>query len=68
MAITIILNGEPQQLPASTNLMDLLRKNGLEQKQIAVEINEQIVPRSQYEVTQLQAGDRLEVIQAIGGG
>ena len=68
MTMTIILNGEPQQLPASTNLVDLLRKNGLEQKKIAVEINERIVPRSQYESTRLQAGDRLEVIQAIGGG
>ncbi|WP_290907033.1 sulfur carrier protein ThiS [Halomonas sp.] len=41
---------------------------GLAGRRIAVEVNEEIVPRSEHAVTRLVEGDRVEVVHAIGGG
>jgi sulfur carrier protein len=41
---------------------------GLTSKKIAVERNGEIVPRSQYAATPVRAGDRLEIVGAVGGG
>jgi thiamine biosynthesis protein ThiS len=46
----------------------LLTRLGLEPAKIAVERNLEIVPRSQYGATALADGDRLEIVQFIGGG
>jgi len=64
----IIVNGEPLEVAEGLNaaeLMDLLELSG---KRLALEINQEIVPRSAFETHRLQAGDRIEIIQAIGGG
>ena len=47
---------------------DLVEQLGLGGRRIAVEINEQIVPKSQLAATPLAAGDQIEVVHAIGGG
>jgi sulfur carrier protein len=41
---------------------------GLPQKGVAVERNREIVPKSRYVETVLQAGDRIEIVQFVGGG
>jgi sulfur carrier protein len=64
-----IINGEPQRLdPAPATVADLVRALNLEGKRIAVERNGEIVPRSRYAQTKVTAGDRLEVVAAVGGG
>ncbi len=64
----IILNGEPASVPDGTTVADLIERLALSGKRIALEINEDIVPRSQYGERRLQPGDRLEIVHAIGGG
>lgn len=64
----IVLNGEPQEIAENNTLQQLLEKLALTQKRLAVEVNLQIVPRSQFSQHILQAGDKVEIIQAIGGG
>lgn len=64
----IQLNGEPYTLNADLTAADLIELLGLTGKRVAVEINEEIVPRSQLATTRLAEGDQVEVVHAIGGG
>lgn len=64
----LIVNGETQHLPERMTVMQLLEKMALTDRRLAVEVNLEIVPRSQYLTRELQAGDRIEIVHAIGGG
>lgn len=64
----IQLNGEALDLPDGLSVADLLERLALTGKRVAVELNLDIVPRSQHATTRLGAGDRVEVVHAIGGG
>lgn len=65
----IILNGESVVLEAKTStIAALIEQLKLTGKRIAVEVNEDIVPRSAHVTTLLKAGDRIEIVHAIGGG
>jgi len=66
--LSIRLNGEVHEVPTGTSITVLLELAGYGQRRVAVESNGDIVPRSQHATTLLQAGDRLEVVHAIGGG
>ena len=66
--IAIQLNGETHTLPQAMTVAGMLRHLGLEPRKIAVERNLEIVPRSAYDAVWLADGDRLEVVQFIGGG
>jgi sulfur carrier protein len=68
MSMQIHVNGEAQVLSAGTTVAALLAGQGLTGKRIAVERNGEIVPRSQHDRCVLVAGDRLEIVHAIGGG
>lgn len=68
----IQLNGEVHTLasdltPAPT-VAQLIESLGLAGRRIAVEVNEEIVPRSEHAAIRLAEGDRVEVVHAIGGG
>ena len=64
----ISLNGKAQTLDENTSLQQLLESLNLEDKRLAVEINGDIVPKSQHNSQQLNDGDNIEIVQAIGGG
>jgi len=66
--MNILLNGEPRNITAGTTLSELLVELEMSQQRIAVEINLNIIPRSQHGETVLQADDKVEVVRAIGGG
>lgn len=66
--ITLTVNGSPQQLEARIKLVQLLDNMQLTGKRVAVERNGEIVPRSQYPQVELQDGDQLEIVVAVGGG
>lgn len=66
--IDIFLNGEPRQVAAGQTLAGLIEQLGYTGKRIATERNGEIVPKSQYADTPLAAGDRLEIVVAVGGG
>ena len=64
----IQLNGEPLELPDGQSVADLLQRLDLIGRRLAVELNRDIVPRSQHATTLLTEGDQVEVVHAIGGG
>ncbi|MFN2309310.1 MAG: sulfur carrier protein ThiS [Gammaproteobacteria bacterium] len=66
--IQIIVNGEPRAVApgiTAAQLVELLELGG---RRLAMEINREILPRSQYAAHALCEGDRVEIVQAIGGG
>ncbi|WP_147652541.1 sulfur carrier protein ThiS [Vulcaniibacterium gelatinicum] len=64
----ILLNGEPRRLQAPCTVLDLLQREGLAGRRVAVEVNGTIVPRGAHARHELQAGDRVEIVHALGGG
>lgn len=64
----IQVNGEPFDAGECANLGELINQLGLAGKRIAIELNMEIVPRSEHQTTELKAGDQVEVVHAIGGG
>ena len=66
-AIKIYLNGE-EILIEDIALMALLNKLNLENKRFAVEVNQLIVPRSEHDSYILANNDRVEIVEAVGGG
>ncbi len=65
---SIVVNGDARPLPAPATVSALLAELGLTGRRIAVERNGEIVPRSRHEYEALEAGDRLEIVVAVGGG
>ena len=66
--ITIILNGDNKQLDSGTSIAQLLETLDLSEKRLAVEINQQIIARSDFSNFTLSDQDKVEIVQAIGGG
>lgn len=66
--IDIHINGASHRLPAATTLSSLIEQLGHAGRRIAIERNGEIVPKSQHGDTVLQAGDKLEIVVAVGGG
>ncbi len=66
--MNIIVNGESHSLESDASLEQLLVMLGLEGKRVAVEVNRDIVPRSDYDSFQLSENDTIEIVNAIGGG
>lgn len=64
----IYLNGELRVIDGAPNIAALLADLGLADKRVAVEVNREIVPRSRHALHALQDQDRVEVVNAIGGG
>ena len=66
--MNIIVNGESRTLEANSSLEQLLEDLDLQGKRIAVEVNRNIVPRSEYASFALSDNDNIEIVNAIGGG
>lgn len=66
--MTIQLNGEPYSLTGDDRLTSLIEGLKLKPGRVAVELNREIVPKSQWGEVRLRDGDQLEVINFVGGG
>lgn len=66
--IKIKVNGDTHTCVASTPLLELLEQLKLNPRLIAVEYNGEILHRQYWADTQMQAGDRLEIVTIVGGG
>lgn len=64
----IFLNGQAHDCPPATTIARLLADTGHGQRRVAVEVNREIVPRSRHAEHVLDEDDRVEIVQAIGGG
>jgi len=67
-AFELLVNGEPRCVPGDCTVRGLLDALELTGQRIAVAINRDVVPRSTFETHRLTAGDRVEIIEAVGGG
>lgn len=68
MTLTLTINGETQTLSGPLSVSALLESLGIPLTKVAVERNLEIVPKSQYNATQLSTGDKLEIVNFVGGG
>src|SRR5882724_9965952 len=64
----LVINGERKELASLGNLSKLVQSLQLKPDRIAVELNREIVPRANWETTDLRDGDSLEVVHFVGGG
>ena len=64
----IQLNGDPYEINDGTNLNELLNKLKIKKNKVAVEVNGEIVEKNKYPNLILNKGDKVEIVQFIGGG
>jgi sulfur carrier protein len=64
----IYLNGDEKQIPDGTDMAGLIELLALTDRRIAVEVNQELVPRSTFSGHALETNDRVEIIHAVGGG
>ncbi len=63
----IILNGESIVLDNQVNIVQLLSQLEFSGR-LAVEVNQRIIPRSIFSTYEIESGDNVEIVEAIGGG
>ena len=61
-------DGEEREFASALSLSSLITQIGMKPDRVAVELNRNIVPRDAWEATSLSDGDRLEIVQFVGGG
>ncbi|WP_414585689.1 sulfur carrier protein ThiS [Scytonema sp. PCC 10023] len=66
--ITLVINGETRSCLPQTLLPDLLQQLGFNPRLVAVEYNGEILHRQFWSGTEVQQGDRLEIVTIVGGG
>jgi sulfur carrier protein len=67
--IEVRINGEQRTIPEGSTVRSLLEGLGIADRQgTAVAVNMEVVPRRAHAATALHAGDRIEIVQAVGGG
>ena len=64
----LVINGKTEQLPDGISAAQLIEHLGLADTRLAMEVNREIVPRSRFGDYRFSAGDRIEIVRAIGGG
>lgn len=62
------INGEDKDFPELATVAELVEKLGAKPDRLAVELNQNIVPRRDWPTTLLKDGDRLEIVHFVGGG
>ena len=66
--ITLEINGETRTMPAVASLSELLHNLGVGLDRVAVEVNRQIIRRKDWDTTAVNGGERIEIVQFVGGG
>ncbi len=66
--ITITLNGNPRQVQHGCTLAELIASLDLSTDRLAAELNKRVIRRADHSTTELQDGDRVEIVTLVGGG
>jgi sulfur carrier protein len=66
--VDIQVNGEPYPAAPGSTALDVVTALGLAGRPLAVEVNEEVVPRALLAACMLKSGDRLEIVTLVGGG
>ncbi len=64
----LLVNGEPRCVPPDCTVKGLLETLGITGQRVAIAVNRDVVPRSTFETHRLARGDRIEILEAVGGG
>ena len=64
----VVVNGRPEDVEEGSTVAALLDRLNLAPVRVAVEINEELVPRRTFAETVVQTGDRIEIVNFVGGG
>jgi sulfur carrier protein len=64
----ILLNGQETEVRDGSTAVDLLASLGIGPDRVAVEVNLEIVPRTRHADHVINEGDRIEIVQFVGGG
>ena len=64
----VTINGRQEALADGLSVANILATRQLQPIRVAVEINEQLVPRKRFGETTLKEGDRIEIVTFVGGG
>lgn len=68
MTIAVQVNGAPREVPAELTVRELVKLLGFEQELVAVEVNQELVPRAEHAGRSICSGDRIEIVEFVGGG
>jgi len=66
--MTLYINGQPREAADGVSLSALVQELGFKADRLAIELNREIVPRAQWDATQLNDCDKLEIVHFVGGG
>ena len=66
--VEILINGRPHAISGQASVASLLDDLGMTARVVAVEVNQELVPRSDHAERLLRPGDRLEIVTLVGGG
>ena len=66
--IQIYINGKKININSNYNLINILEEYSLKDELVAVEINQEIIPKSNYKTKKINKNDRIEILELIGGG
>jgi len=66
--ITLEINGEKREVPSIVNARGLLQFLGITEERVALEINHRIIRRAEWDSAPVADGDRVEIVQFVGGG
>ena len=66
--LSLWVNGEPRAMAPGSTLEDLVAELGLNRRRVAVAVNRDVVARRTFPARRLAAGDRIEILEAVGGG
>ncbi|MGH7337764.1 MAG: sulfur carrier protein ThiS, partial [Myxococcota bacterium] len=66
--VGVTVNGEAHRTPADSRVTDLIEELGLAGRRVAIAIGREVVPRSEHATRRLREGDRVEILEAVGGG
>ena len=66
--ITLEINGEPRNVPNVANARELMQFLEITEERVALEINRKIIRRADWDSAPIANGDRVEIVQFVGGG
>ena len=68
VSLRVELNGESKELADGTTLLSLIEQLSLAPERVAIELNHDVVRRTDWPTIQLSDGDRVEIVHFVGGG
>ena len=66
--MNITVNSQPQRIEPNMTVADLLEQLKMDPRRVAVEVNRQLVPRTEHRDERLRDGDQVEIVTLVGGG